>query len=149
MADKLPLFRGIAIPAATADRMREDILRKGTRGDEGKQWQFTLNDLRPNLERLLEKPNLSLDDTRPPEGRGEYFPAVCACGDEVGASYYAIRHNTHPNLKEKSYLIHFSVESPRVYVDGRDFLYTCFQLWDRDSRTFLTAQRRVLIQAFW
>jgi len=43
-------------------------------GDEGGQWQLILNDLRQHIETLLEKPDLSLVDTRPPEAGTEYFP---------------------------------------------------------------------------
>jgi hypothetical protein len=73
---------------------------------------------------------------------------VCACGDEVGASFYAVRHNTHENIEETSYVIHISVEASRVYVDGRDFLYTCFQAWDMESRHFVANQRHALIMLF-
>jgi len=149
MSQKLSLFRGITVPTEKASQVKENILRKGIRGDEGRQWQpFRLNDLRKDIHTFLQKPDSSMTDTRPPETSTEYFSTVCACGDELGASYYAIRHNAHEGVKECSFVIHFTVESSRVYVDGRDFLYTCFQLWDREDKRFLEVQRRALMRFF-
>jgi hypothetical protein len=148
MDEKLTLFRGIAVLSKMADRAKENILQTGIRGNEGGQWRLTLNDLRQSLETLLEKPNLSLADTRPSENRNTYAPAVCACGDTLGASYYAIRHNRNKDLDERSLLIQLSVQASRVYVDGRDFLYPCFQLWDRASGSFAAIQRRALTKLF-
>jgi hypothetical protein len=145
----LNLFRGITVLSEEPSQVTENLAQNGIRGDEGTQWQaFKLNDLRPDIHRFLQKPDLSLTDTRPPETAAQYFPTVCACGDELGASYYAVRHNTHSASKETALVIHFSVESSRVYVDGRDFLYTCFQMWDRDGTGFLPVQRRSLISLF-
>lgn len=149
MSQKLTLFRGITVPAERASQVKENILRNGIRGDEGTQWQPSrLNDLRKDIHGFLQRPDLSLTDTRPPETSAEYFSTVCACGDELGASYSAIQHNAHTGVKENPFVIHFAVESSRLYVDGRDFLYTCFQLWDRNSGRPLTVQRRALIRLF-
>ncbi len=104
--EDLALFRGIAVLAETADQVRTNILQNGIRGDEG-QWRFPISDLRHDVDRLLAKPDLSFVDTRPPEGSSESFPLICACGDELGASYYAVKHNTHSNVEETSYVIHF------------------------------------------
>lgn len=145
--EDLALFRGIAVLAETADQVRTNILQNGIRGDEG-QWRFPISDLRHDVDRLLAKPDLSFVDTRPPEGSSESFPLICACGDELGASYYAVKHNTHSNVEETSYVIHFSVQASRAYVDGRDFLYPCFQFWDRESSGFVATQRRALMTLF-
>jgi hypothetical protein len=144
----LILFRGIAAPREQAERIREAILRAGIQGNEGGQWKFELNDLRQQKEKLLHVPSLSVKITRPPRESATYFPVVCACGDETGASYYAVRHNRHRNSDEVSYVIQFSAPLSDVFVDGRDFLYTSFQLWDRGSRAFRDEQMRVLVKLF-
>lgn len=144
----LILFRGIAVPWEQAEHIREAILRAGIQGNEGGQWKFDLTDLRQKKEKLLHGPNLSLKITCPPPESAPYFPVVCACGDETGASYYAVRHNRHHDSAEVSYVIQFSAPLSDVFVDGRDFLYTSFQLWDRESRNFLHEQMGVLIKLF-
>jgi hypothetical protein len=54
-------------------------------------------------------------------------PAVCAGGDLDGASYYAWTHNqTGPN--EAPVIIEFEADLERVAIDGKDCLYTVFQM---------------------
>jgi hypothetical protein len=145
---RLILYRGIAVPTNEAEQIKQKILRDGIQGDEGRQWQFWGDDLRPKIETLLQKPDLSTADTRPPRESREQFRVVCACGDEFSASYYALRHNRHFKSEEVSYVIQFTVPETWVYVDGRDFVYVCFQLWDRESSAFRDSQRRALVKVF-
>ncbi len=52
------------------------------------------------------------------------FPVICACGDRIGANYYAQKHNQ--NAKEnltKGLVIKFRSKIEDLQVDGRDFLY--------------------------
>jgi hypothetical protein len=144
---RLTLFRGIAVPVEKASHIKDHILREGIRGDEGKQWRFELSDLRQSIDSLLQKPNLVPTDTGAEAGTSQ-FSVLCACGDEVGASFYATRHNARPNTRETSYVIQFSAQSSGVYIDGRDFLYTCFQLWDQENKSSLEIQRRTLMKIY-
>lgn len=81
-----------------------------------------------DLNVLHEKADLSLEDTRTDSGG---VAAVCACGDELGASYYAFSHNLVRN-DDTPILIEFEAERSACAVDGMDFLYTAFQLGDPD-----------------
>ena len=137
----------MAVTADAANQIKTRILQAGIAGTEG-QWQLPLNDLRHSIDTLVQKPNLSLADTRPPETSAEYFQCVCACGDQLGASYYAVRHNTHRNIDEVSYVIHLCVPLARVYVDGRDFLYRCFQACDAGNSANLKIQRSTLMRLY-
>lgn len=148
MTKVLVLLRGIAVRSEDADRVRETILNNGILGNEGKRWSFDLNDLRGRLEDLFNNPVLSLSDTRPPRQSADYFPVTCACGDEIGASYYALQHNKHEGLEEVSYVIRFRAPLWAVYLDGRDFLYTCFQLWDRETRGRVELQKQLISKIF-
>ncbi|MDX5494291.1 MAG: hypothetical protein LPK86_12480, partial [Alphaproteobacteria bacterium] len=75
---------------------------------------------------LYVKPDLSRQDTRPGT---KAVAAVCACGDELGAAYYACSHNLSPD-NDTPILIEFEAPQSAAAVDGKDFLYTTFQLGD-------------------
>lgn len=84
------------------------------------------NDLKHRLSELWQLPQVTTADTKL-EGDGPSW--VCACADETGATYYATGHN----LTEKDdtpILISFNADLRDVIIDGRDFLYTLFQLGD-------------------
>ena len=75
------------------------------------------------LDKLFAKSDLSIADTRPTRA-GD--PAVCACGEEMGASYYAWQHNrTREN--NTPIIVEFEGDEDTVAIDGRDFLFTVFQ----------------------
>lgn len=91
-----------------------------------------------DLEFLNSKPGLSLGDTRPLIGA---VAAVCACGEELGALYYSCRHNATAT-NNTPILIEFEAERSASAIDGKDFLYTAFQLGDPERA------RRVLERSF-
>lgn len=131
-------FRGIAVPASQAELVLSVIRTRGLSVGQGERWQMEFRHPGP-LSTLLEKSDLSLADTRPLGAVGD--PGVCACGDVTGAYFYASRHNiTEHNTTP--ILIEFEVEPELVSVDGRDFLYTVFQMGDPDRA------RSVLKNAF-
>jgi hypothetical protein len=104
---RMRVFRGIAVPAAQVDEVITTIEGQGP------------------LDVLLAKPNLSLSDTRP---NGEpAASAICACGELIGANYYASQHN-RKGENTTPILIEFEASHDAVSIDGRDFLYTIFQL---------------------
>ena len=80
-----------------------------------------------SIEALFSKDDLSLSDTRRPSEEEE--PAVCACGEQEGAAYYAWKHNRTCE-KDTPIMIEFEADENSVAVDGRDFLYTTFQSGD-------------------
>lgn len=154
---ELILYRGIAVDKEIAEVVKENILHQGIKGDEGR-WRIEMNNLRSKLKTLFNKPDLTTDDTRPsivierPHGMTrrliDGFPVICACGDQIGASYYALIHNRHRNKDEIPYVIKFLVPISSVYIDGRDFLYLCFQFWDRKSSNFVDLQTRWLSKIY-
>jgi len=116
----LTLYRGIAVPESEAEAVVNNIKERGIRGDEG-FWKSSYTDIRSQINELFNKPDLSTNDTR--NGNCE-FPVVCVA-DELGAYYYALVHNWS-NEKNAPIVITLRVPIKDVYVDGRDFLYTCF-----------------------
>jgi hypothetical protein len=118
-------FRGIAVPADRASSVVADIRVSGLLPDQGR-WRMMFNDLKPRLTELWKRPVVTTADTRSDEGMPTW---VCACGDEMGATYYATKHNRHRET-DTPILISFDADFRDVIIDGRDFLYTIFQLGD-------------------
>lgn len=144
--EQLVLYRGISVPGDEARKIRDRIISQGMRGTEGRQWRFTHYDLRDRLEGLFGKSALSTADTRAKDIPS--FDAICACGDETGAAYYALKHNRHRRADEVSYVIRFSAALKDVYVDGRDFLHTAFQMFDRKTSARTAEQNEALRNLF-
>lgn len=127
------------------DRIRENGLRIG----DGK-WTIVVPDLKEDFHEpiswkaLLDKKDLSRKDTMFRE-----VPTICACADADSASYYACVHN-RTKEHDTPILIEFGAPRDYVWVDGRDFLYTVFQLWDRKSSSDVQKAhvKRVIVQAF-
>jgi hypothetical protein len=117
------LYRGIAVPEHTAKRCIDDIRSKGLVAADGR-WRFLFHDLKSRLEELWQRPIITRAETRPNDNLPDW---VCACAEQAGALYYACYHN---RSKEHNapLLIVFDAELKDIIVDGRDFLYTLFQL---------------------
>lgn len=127
------MYRGISVSSEKFEEVCVDISTNGLRLSNFSTWNtFEVVDLRSQIEDLLDKPDLLIDDTRPyrwvetSTGRQEVLtgaiPVVCACGDKLGATYYATRHNRSDD-KNAPILITFEVDISDLYIDGRDFLY--------------------------
>jgi hypothetical protein len=116
------LYRGIAVPSASVSSVITNIRATGLRVGQGSQWSMASIDLKPRLQELRQANSLKFADTR----IGQSVPRVCACGDEIGATYYASRHNRSGN-NDGSILIEFDADVADVIVDARDFLYSLFQ----------------------
>jgi len=123
----LELYRGIAI---SPDKKVTEVIRNmkdfGISGEEGR-WRFTGWRLRPYIEQLFQKQSLSTKDTR--EGYEEFL--VVPFADELGAYYYALRHNYKEGYIPLVIRARIDLYKKYVYVDGRDFLYTVFGMWDK------------------
>ena len=154
---KLTLFRGISVSKNEVEKIKGNIITNGIKGNEG-FWEFELNDLRKQLNELFEKPDLSTEDTRPSiwiedhnnGGHRELingFPVICAA-DKLGAHYYALVHNRHKVKDEVGLIVSFETPIDNVYADGRDFLYTCFQLWDRNATKNYAKQLSLLTKIY-
>jgi hypothetical protein len=126
-------FRGLAIPTDRAEETVEVIEREGLVAEQGR-WQ--MDHWHPGaIEVLFTKSDLSLEDTRP-KGVAA-LPAVCGCGDEDGAAYYAWWHN-RGEINDTPVMVEFEAGQGDVAVDGKDCLYTVFQMGDPErARDFL------------
>jgi len=128
----LRFYRGIAVPEDEWGSLAHDIRVNGLRATDQTTWQVEVVDLRAHLEHLFAKPGLSLSDTRPSElvttDRGSHrrllgaVPALCACGDELGGTYYATRHN-RTSGKTAPLLVCFEADVGDVQIDGKDFMH--------------------------
>jgi hypothetical protein len=75
-------------------------------------------------------------------GRLPQTPLTYACGDFEGAARYALRERGVPVV------ITFEIALEEVMIDGKDFLYTVFQLWDRDGTSHRDRVRENLSTLF-
>ncbi len=141
------LHRGIAVPAAEADRVVERIRAFGIEGTEGTTWKFHIPDpdeVRRRLDALYAKPDLTREDIlgdAPSVG-------ICACGTASGAAYYACKHNFSLDKNDHPIALEFRVPVDGVYVDSRDFLCAAFQLWDRNTTARAQVQESILSALF-
>jgi hypothetical protein len=116
------LYRGIAVPAETASQTIKEIRDNGLVAGKGR-WAMIAADLKPRLNDLWKRSALTASDVE----AGETTTWVCACADQEGALYYALKHN-RSNVNDTPLLISFEAELDDIIVDGRDFLFTLFQL---------------------
>ena len=119
----LRLYRGIAVPASSAARASAAIRRDGLTEGQGRFGVKHLWSLPAGVS--VEEAYLSSAATR----NAEWCYAVCACGTLEGAAYYAWQHNRH-GADDTPILIEFEAHLDQVRIDGRDFLYSAFQMGD-------------------
>jgi hypothetical protein len=121
-------FRGISVPASETKPTIAEIEKIGLVKEQGK-WKTEHFHPGP-LEPLFVKTDLSTEDTRPSEA--DKMAAVCACGDVDGASYYAWKHNK-TDAHDTPILIEFEAPRSVAAIDGKDFLYTVFQMGNPET----------------
>jgi hypothetical protein len=117
--------RGIAVAADAAVESVAAVRALGLLPGQG-WWSMVAHDLKPRLDQLWRLPVVTLAATRPV---GQTPPWTCACADEAGARFYACQHNRSAK-NDTPLLITFDADTADVIVDGRDFLYTLFQMGD-------------------
>ncbi len=142
---KVYLYRGITVKESNADNVIKNIETKGITGDEG-SWGFTVpgvKEVRGNIESLFLQANLTVENVI----KEREYLGFCACGSESGALYYAQKHNLTME-KDTPLIIELEVDIDQVYIDGRDFLCTAFQLFDRDSKEYFAEQLEVLTNLY-
>lgn len=140
------LYRGIAVPSETAKAVMSNIQSRGLDGEDG-FWRFMVPDVlqvRKRIDILFQQPCLTTNDFF----QETPFRGVCACGDSLGAEFYAGRHNFSQHKNNYPIVIEFEVPLDRIYVDCRDFLCSAFQFWDRYSARGRTRQKRWLTELF-
>ncbi|KQO61026.1 hypothetical protein ASF24_03550 [Methylobacterium sp. Leaf86] len=123
----LTFIRGIAVPKQAVETVMSDIRTRGLI-ESGGTWRMSQQPP-ADPDDLFVKTDLSTKDTRNPNL--PTVPAICACGEEDGAAYYAWKHN-RTNVNDTPVLIEFTAPVEAAAVDGKDFLYTAFQMGDPD-----------------
>lgn len=139
-------YRGIAIDRQNVQTVLASITQTGISGNEG-HWKFRVPDIlkvRRSIDSIISLPGdqilKAIFDETP-------FSGICACGDEIGGRYYALKHNRTSN-KTEPLLIVFTASMDDVYVDPRDFVCTAFQLWDREGDVKKDVQRLMLRELY-
>jgi len=137
METTIRFFRGIVVPSGSATSTIADIQQNGLQIRKS-GWRMIAQDLKPHFDRLWSLPtitradvNLLPDDQTPSR--------ICACADKTSALFYACRKNVTV-VNNTSLLITFEADISDIIVDGRDFLYTAFQLGNSE-RTRATVER--------
>jgi hypothetical protein len=128
---RIRLFRGISVTPEESEPLRLDILSNGLHSP-GKLFHLVIQDFGVTITELMQREDLSTDLTRPARWiktkTGGYSEpiggsdAICACGDLLGASYYAIEHFAD-EAKTEPIVVEFEVDTDDVVVDGRDLVY--------------------------
>ncbi|MFC1942544.1 hypothetical protein ACFLWU_04935 [Chloroflexota bacterium] len=145
MSDTLKLYRGIVITKEKVDTVIKSIRSSGIMGNEG-NWDITIQELQGKIDNLFQKKDLSTTDTR--GAHLNFYKVICACGDEMGASYYALVHNKHQSSEEESYIIEFISPLKYLSIDGKDFLYPIFQFWDVETKARYELQSKTLSRLY-
>jgi len=138
---KLILHRGISTSEIDAEETVRFIKDRGFSGKEG-IWNFNI----PNIAVVREKLEtifLAEHPTKDDIFGDTPFGGICACGDKIGACYYALKHNRSQE-KPIAILITFEASIDDVYIDPRDFLCSAFQFWDRETTSLKDKQASIL-----
>jgi hypothetical protein len=122
-------YRGIAVPAGEAAATIADIQQNGL-PVRNTGWRMIAQDLKPHLDRLWSLPSIDRSDIDLVPG-DETPHRICACADKMSALFYACKKNVNAT-DTASILITFDADIADVIVDGRDFLYTVFQMGNPD-----------------
>jgi hypothetical protein len=134
------LYRGIALDQLTADADRAAIRQTGDLAAKS-WWKNTMASppqVRSRKSELARVPSKVRDEI----SRLPQTPLTYACGDFDGAARYALRESGIPLV------ITFEIALEEVIIDGKDFLYTVFQLWDRDGTSHRDRVRENLSTLF-
>jgi len=130
--ERVTLFRGIAVPPANIDHVSAEIWEHGLRKVKGMLWGSQMaspSAVRGRVAELMASPSTI-------RARIDEMPMghlICACGDEFGATHYAVGRLPIGDIS-RGLLITFSAGLNELSIDGKDFLYTIFQFWDRDRK---------------
>jgi hypothetical protein len=118
-------YRGIAVPASEAAGTIASIRQNGLQVRNA-GWRMVAQHLKPHLDRIWSLPKIEHSDV-------DLVPydetphRICACADKTSALFYACQKNVNAT-DTVSILITFDADIADVIVDGRDFLYTVFQM---------------------
>ena len=119
------LYRGITLDPQTADADRAAIRQDGQLAVKS-FWKNTMaspKQVRSRTSELARAPGKVRDEIKSlPQ-----TPLSYACSDFEGAARYALSARGTPVV------IAFETVLEEIIIDGKDFLYTVFQFWDRSG----------------
>jgi hypothetical protein len=99
-------YRGIAVPSDRKLDVIANIRNRGLLPDDPSQYRYRFKDLKPRLADLRRLPVVTIADTEIETSTPTW---VGACADEMGATYYATKHNRY---KEKDTPILICFDAP-------------------------------------
>lgn len=142
---ELVFYRGICIKPLEKKQVLKKISKYGLNSNDPHWRKTEFVDHKGKLAKLLNKPDLTVQDVRPSKMVNNEFggqtrisigaePAVCACGDETGATYYALKHNRNEQEgKTEALIIQFKAQVKDIIIDGCDFMFNCMQFGSSDQ----------------
>lgn len=140
--ERVTLFRGLAVSRPDVERTCLDLKTHGLRKTEGMHWSSTMaspSAIRARATNLKSSPSTIRDLIS--ELPQEHL--ICGCGDEFSATRYAVSYSrSGANLQ--GLLVAYSMPLSDLAIDGKDFLYTVFQLWDRAQTHHRETVREIL-----
>jgi len=122
-------YRGIAVSAGEAAPTIANIRQNGLQVRNA-GWRMIAQDLKPHLARLWSLQSIARSEVDL-DPNDETPHRICACADKTSALFYACKKNVNAT-DAASILTTFEADIADVIVDGRDFLYTVFQMGNPD-----------------
>lgn len=141
---KETFYRGITVSIEKVDKIIQKIFKQGISVGQGR-WMLTVPDLRGvDLLKLIQDPKLNTSITRK-----KSINTFAATGDYNSALFYACKHNRTEENTE-GVIIEFNVSLNRVFIDGRDFLYSVFQWYNRQNKGEMNKKhiKQILIKIY-
>jgi len=128
----LELYRGIAVSEREIGKVIQNIHNVGLDVGQG-HWVLMVNDLRNEVDfsKWVRDPELTTEVTRKKDFEIETFAAT---GDLETSLFYACKHNRMTE-KTEGVIVKFTTSLENIFVDGRDFLYTVFSMFDAKDRS--------------
>lgn len=140
--EHVTLYRGLAVPFAEVQRVTADIIDHGLCKVDAMHWGSTMAsplEIRRQAVELGKTPGTIRDRIQEMSGRH----VICGCGDILGATIYAQTYSRTDD-ERCCLLITYSMPVGDLIIDGKDFLYTVFQFWDRNHARHREIVRDVL-----
>ena len=140
--ERVTLFRGLAVPQSDVERVCLELKTQGLQKTEGMHWGSTMaspSAIRGQASKFLSNHSTIRENIS--EMPQEHV--ICGCGDEFGATHYAASYS-RSDERRHGIMVTYSMTLSDLAVDGKDFLYTVFQLWDRNQTHHRETVRDVL-----
>jgi DNA-binding Lrp family transcriptional regulator len=144
--EAVTLFRGLSVPESDVARVSLEVRQQGLKKVKGMTWASTMASpaaIREMAAELRINPSTIRQSIRTLEQEH----VICGCGDEFSASGYAGAYS-RSGERYLGLMVSYSMAPGSLAIDGKDFLYTVFQLWDRHQTRHLETVRDFLGQIY-